>query len=260
MAVWQYPDVSRDSDIFWPAGINSCIFCGLSLIDTKRKSPEWINVDLNGVFVCPCCGWWKAQQIQWKVEPHQHTRIVYGAVASLCELDLSDKSTPINDIRTYLVAKYESRKTVNPKLFEDTVASVFSSLGYKTQVTGYSRDGGIDIIMYKDNEIVGVQVKRYKNKIKVEQIRSLAGALVLAGITKGIFVTTSDFQSGAAKTVAKFDEKGYSIDLYNAADFYDALKLAQCNREAVVASLDRSLIMANIVEVERTYEANPHGP
>lgn len=260
MAIWQYPAVSRNPAAFWQAGRRSCFFCSSPLRDIDGECPEWIRADLNGVYVCPCCGWWKAQREQWTVEPHQHTGVVYGAVASLRELDLSDKSTPINDIRAYLVAKYESRKTIDPRLFEETVASVFSSLGYTTMVTGYSRDGGIDIIMEKSNETIGVQVKRYKQRIKVEQLRSLAGALVLSGLTKGVFVTTSDFQSGAAKTIATYAEKGYSIDLYNAAEFYDALKLAQCMQREVATALDRNLIMVNLVEIERKFEANPHGP
>ncbi len=215
---------------------------------------------LSGIYVCRECGWWTAELEQWTVEPHQHARVVCGAAASLRELDLTDMSTPIDDVRAYLVARYESRIEVSPRLMEETVASVFSSLGYEAHVTGYSGDDGIDIILNKGDETVGVQVKRHKNAIEVEQIRSLAGALVLGGLTKGIFVTTSDFQSGAYGTVSRLASKGYAIELCNSAEFYSALKLAQRSVESVVAALDRVRIMNNLVEIERTYEANPHGP
>jgi restriction system protein len=92
-------------------------------------------------------------------------------------------------------------------------------------VTGYSNDGGIDVILEKESKQIGVQVKRYKNKIKVDQIRELTGALFLSGIPKGIFVTTSDFQSGANKLVQKSHDRGIPIELINSKRFYDILKL-----------------------------------
>jgi restriction endonuclease Mrr len=36
---------------------------------------------------------------------------------------------------------------MNPKLFEDTVASVFQEHGYQARVTGQSGDGGIDVVL-----------------------------------------------------------------------------------------------------------------
>ena len=65
----------------------------------------------------------------------------------------------------YLTAKYEERFIINPRLFEETVASVFKSIGYFTRVTAYQNDGGIDIILDgNDNKVIGVQVKRYSSK------------------------------------------------------------------------------------------------
>jgi restriction system protein len=153
--------------------------------------------------------------------------MAYGAAASLRELDISDISSPIEDIRSYLAAKYERRFTVHPRLFEETVASVFGNLGYKAEVTAYSSDGGIDVILKRAGETIGIQVKRYKDRIKVEQIRSLAGALLLNGLTCGIFLTTSAFRRGANVTTAKYAARGYKLHLLDAPRFYDALKIAQ---------------------------------
>lgn len=74
---------------------------------------------------------------------------------------------------------------------------------------------------------IGVQVKRYRNRIKVEQIRALAGALVLRGLTKGVFVTTSDFQRGVDTTTRRYAARGIGIELLNSERFYDALRLGQ---------------------------------
>lgn len=48
----------------------------------------------------------------------------------------------------------------------------------------------IVILDGKGNKTIGVQVKRYKNSIRVSQIREFAGALIENDMTKGIFITT----------------------------------------------------------------------
>lgn len=177
--------------------------------------------------VCPLCGWWIAFR-----ETVAQGRVVevktYGGVGGLKILDMTDVNTPMGEVRQYLTARFESRFTINPRLFEETVGSVFNDLGYSTRVTAYSGDDGIDVILDgKNGDTIGVQVKRYRERIAVAQIRELIGALVINNLTKGIFVTTSDFQSGAQRTANIASEQGRRIELINATDFYEALKLAQ---------------------------------
>jgi restriction system protein len=116
-------------------------------------------------------------------------------------------------------------------MFEEIVASVFRDLGYDARVTAYSGDDGVDVVLDGPSGVlIGVQVKRYRDSIKVEQIRALTGALVLGGLTRGVFVTTSTFQKGAADTAERMATRGYQIELMNADRFYDALKIAQRSR------------------------------
>jgi restriction endonuclease Mrr len=72
-----------------------------------------------------------------------------------------------------------------------------------------------------------VQVKRYRNTIQVEQLRSFVGALVLEGITAGIFVTTSDFTSGAPHIERRSVEIGALVELMDGRAFLQALQLVQ---------------------------------
>jgi restriction system protein len=72
-----------------------------------------------------------------------------------------------------------------------------------------------------------VQVKRVKNKISAEQIRSFAGALLLNGMPHGIFVTTSGYTKYAETAAASALRRGYRIELVNSNDFYAALHIAQ---------------------------------
>jgi restriction system protein len=110
--------------------------------------------------------------------------MVSGAAGCLRQLDVSYGEAPIQEVRDFLIGRYNERFKVHPRTFEEVVASVFKDLGYDTMATNYSGDDGIDVFMTKGTEIVGVQVKRYKGAIGVEQIRELAGALLLNDLTK----------------------------------------------------------------------------
>jgi restriction system protein len=152
----------------------------------------------------------------------------YGATASLKNFNLDDVNMPLTEIQNYIMAKYEARFDINPRIYEELVASIFRNIGYQAKVTAYTNDGGIDIVMSNpDGKEVCVQVKRYKNSIKVEQIRSFLGAMVLNDFTKGIFVTTSNYQSGAYDAINNASSKGLEIELIDAKRFLEALELSQ---------------------------------
>ena len=233
MPMWEYADISRDPesvpkprwvDNRYPS-VDNCRYCKAQLeyISHERSPADLVN----GIFICPVCGWWVRLYQDLEYRPLAYELKVFGAAASLRELDLTDIRTPVAEVTDYLSARYEARFDVHPRLWEETVASVLGSLGYKPRVTGHAPDDGIDIILDGTSDTIGVQVKRYKNAIEVEQIRSLAGALLLGGMTKGMFITTSKFQSGCSKTVEKYQQRGYTIELYDAARFYEALRIAQ---------------------------------
>lgn len=160
--------------------------------------------------------------------PAQIWDMWFRAEGALRSLDLGDIRVPLDDVRAFLMARYESRFSIHPRKFEEVVGSVFGDLGYKTAVTTYSRDGGIDVILHGHNgERIGVQAKRYKHSITVEQIRSFAGALMIGGFVKGIFVTTSHYQSGVYALEQKIAKTCVSIELLDADAFFEALGVAQ---------------------------------
>jgi restriction system protein len=146
-------------------------------------------------------------------------------------LDTPDLHEPLAEVRKYLLQCYEKRFDIHPRLFERTVASVFRDLGYRVTLTAYSGDGGIDVVLRRRNQTIGVQVKRYRNAIEAEQIRSFAGALVLSGQTRGVFVTTSRFQKGATNAAELFKRRGLLIELTDSQAFFDKLGLAQIEVE-----------------------------
>jgi restriction system protein len=68
--------------------------------------------------------------------------------------------------------------------------------------TTKSRDGGIDGIINEDKlglDKIYIQAKRYEeNKVREKDIRNFIGAMS-GDTTKGVFVTTSDFDKDAVK-------------------------------------------------------------
>ena len=59
--------------------------------------------------------------------------------------------------------------------FEEEAAKVFRLNGYKAKVTQKTGDGGIDILMYKDDKKVIVQCKHYSSPVAVAVARELNG-------------------------------------------------------------------------------------
>jgi restriction endonuclease Mrr len=76
--------------------------------------------------------------------------------------------------------------------------------GFSRPQSGTHCDDGIDIVL--DARLVRVQVQRDRGKIPVAQIGEFTGAVVINGPTPGIFVTMSNFQSGAARTACLSDQ------------------------------------------------------
>ncbi len=213
-----------------------CLFCREAMAvlhDNEIVSEGDIakSTAFDRLGVCPCCGWWAAERYTVSgpkgPELSVHTSTTYGAIGALKKFEPVELGNSIDDVRAFLVAKYEARNELHPRIFEKTVASVFRNVGYGALVTGYSNDGGIDVVLSDGTNEIGVQVKRTRNSIKVSRLRELVGSLVLGGYTKGMFVTTSDYQRGGSSTVSKALERGVEVELVNAQQFYDALKLSQ---------------------------------
>jgi len=245
MGIWEYHDRSSQP----PRGVRLqwCLYCEspvkfLAKQSVPKPDPwirrenkgldrspdwEWSAAPEKWVTACPACGW-------WAVSHHERQEVgldvygrIYRAAGVLRSLAVSDISIPLDELSRYLVAKNSARFLIHPKRYEDIVAGVFRDTGYRVRVSSYSYDDGIDIFVFDGdaNDVVGVQVKRYRASIVAEQIREFAGSLILNGLTRGVYVTTSKFSRGATKTAARFSQGGLAIQLWDAMTFYDKLRL-----------------------------------
>lgn len=113
----------------------------------------------------------------------------------------------INQINCSLATELlEQIKNQTPAFFEQLVIDLLVKMGYggnredAATVTSQSHDGGIDGIIKEDRlglDMIYIQAKRWDSTVQKPEIQKFRGALSERGANKGIFITTSDFSTGA---------------------------------------------------------------
>ena len=93
-------------------------------------------------------------------------------------------------------------RSLDWKRFEELCAGYFQAKGRKAQVTDLGADGGIDVLLFGDNDpekILGVvQCKAWAQKpVGVREIRELLGVMTDVGCPLGVYVTTSGYTPDA---------------------------------------------------------------
>jgi len=112
-------------------------------------------------------------------------------------------------------------KSCSSEFFEKLVIDLLLNMGYggsrrdAGEAIGKSGDGGIDGIIKEDKlglDTIYVQAKRWENTVSRPEIQKFAGALQGQQAKKGVFITTSNFSSGAKDYASIIDSKVVLID------------------------------------------------
>ncbi len=103
--------------------------------------------------------------------------------------------------------------------FEVALAKVFKDNGYKTELTQASADGGVDIIIYENEQPVFVQCKAYNKPVGVAVARELYGVMQDKNVEQGVIATLNGVTQGVYDFV-----KGKNIKLI---DLVDILKMVE---------------------------------
>ena len=129
--------------------------------------------------------------------------------------------TDINDEIKKFFKKYPQKLyDINPRKFEELIASILKDLGFDVELTKATRDGGRDIIANIRNSVANflayVECKRYApdNKIDVGIIRQVQGVHYTHKPSKSIIVTTSFFTKDA-KEEAQLIENQLELKDFN---------------------------------------------
>ena len=108
--------------------------------------------------------------------------------------------------------------------FEKYISNLYEMMGYKTQVTSKTNDGGKDIVMWKDGRKYVVEVKLYARDRKIGRpfIQKLHSAMIDSEANEAIFITTSEYTEPARKYADKFNIK--TVDGYELAGLIDNVR------------------------------------
>lgn len=137
--------------------------------------------------------------------------------------DLIDSG--FNEIESQVKSELlEKLKSIDPYYFEKVILILLKKMGYGDFIeTSKSNDGGIDGIINEDKlglDKIYIQAKRYgENKVREKDIRNFIGAMS-GDTTKGVFVTTSDFDKGA---IQKAHDAHHKIILINGGKLVDLM-------------------------------------
>jgi restriction endonuclease Mrr len=102
---------------------------------------------------------------------------------------------------------------INPRKFEELIASIMEDMGFNVELTQATRDGGRDIIASIKNAVTDflayIECKRYspESKIGVGIIREVTGVHYLDNPSKSIIVTTSFFTKDAQEEAKRIENQ-----------------------------------------------------
>ena len=118
---------------------------------------------------------------------------------------------------------------MSPAFFEKLVLDLLLHMGYGgrnkelARVTPTSHDNGVDGIIPEDAlglDTIYIQAKRYVDTtVGKPEIQQFLGALEEQKATKGVFITTSKFTSGAIESANKANKRVVLIDGKTLADY-----------------------------------------
>ncbi len=100
---------------------------------------------------------------------------------------LFDRQTSIDSIRNLSWSE-----------FERFILEAYRRQGYDASVTSAGADGGVDIVLKKDNKTTLVQCKQWKSqRVGVKPVRELAGVVAAEKADRGIFVCSGSYTDDA---------------------------------------------------------------
>jgi hypothetical protein len=120
-------------------------------------------------------------------------------------LSYKEYDTFINKLKTPASAKKYSIEDVDLMSgldFEQFIAELFRKKGYRADVTKASGDQGIDVVVSKNGESIGIQAKCYTGSVGNSAIQEVVAGKIHYKLDKALVITNSNF-TDSARQLAK---------------------------------------------------------
>ncbi len=210
-------------------------------LDILSKFPWWVSVALSSISYLILKYFIPSIEFQQK-RPADMTYMFFKGVANMAPILAPIVAlfllipAPISAINSWrkrkLVDKQESIDTVrnlNWKEFEELVGEAYRRLGYTVyENTSAGPDGGIDLTLKKNGELILVQCKQWRSiKVGVDKVRELYGIQISRNANKAILMTSGFFTQEAKNFAAN-----KPIDLVEGSQLLEFIKHIQRDRKA----------------------------
>lgn len=107
---------------------------------------------------------------------------------------------------------------LTPRQFEVLVARLYTAMGYETELTPPTRDGGRDVNAHRrilgQHETIRIECKLYDKAVPVGVARALRGVVASDAANRGVLVTAGRFTRGARDAAAA----DAALDLINGGE------------------------------------------
>ncbi|MCC6542988.1 MAG: restriction endonuclease [Nitrospirae bacterium] len=222
-----------------------------SILDLLVLFPWWVSVALSGISYLILKYFIPSIEIQQK-GLSQMTYMLFKGLANAAPLIapiialLLLIPAPISVINSWrkrkLLDKQESIDTVrnlNWKEFEELVGEAYRRQGYTVyENTSAGPDGGIDLTLKKNGELILVQCKQWRNiKVGVDKVRELYGIQISQNANKSILMTSGFFTQEAKNFAAN-----KPIDMVEGSQLLEFIRNVQRDRKASLLVSKASVI------------------
>lgn len=183
-----------------------------------RASLDDPNPRIRGT-ACLALGYLTATDARSALEARLRDESQYVRETAAWALDrLEGESTETDPADSWTAAVFED---VSPMAFETLVADLWDAMGYRTEVTPESRDGGVDVIATTDDERVAIQAKRFlAGPVGSPDTQQIAGQLQL-DFDRAALVTTASFTGPAER----FAADATAVELVDGVSLRELLEL-----------------------------------
>lgn len=149
------------------------------------------------------------------------TRAIYGLLSILEEIK--------SEYNNYVVMKEIMRERVlslTAMSFENIIFDVVKKMNYvDVEKTKQTRDGGVDVIAYKEDGLsrykTVFEAKKYRKKLGVQIVRNMHGVMEGCRADRGVIITASDFSRDCKALAERVEYR--KIRLIDGEKFSDML-------------------------------------